>query len=42
MKVTFLNKNNLIKADRYDDNLRLYIEEGLKWIKNINLKVNGI
>ena len=28
-----LNKNNLIKTDRYDDNLRLYIEEGLKWIK---------
>ena len=30
-----LNKNNLIKTDRYDENLRLYIEEGLKWIKEI-------
>ena len=38
-----LNKSHLIKTDPYDKNLKLYIEEGLIWLKkNIILKVNGI
>ena len=28
-----LNKSNLIKTEPYDENMRLYIEEGLKWMK---------
>jgi GT2 family glycosyltransferase len=28
-----LNKSSLIKTESYDDNIKLYIEEGLEWIK---------
>ncbi len=28
-----LNKSSLIKTDSYEDNLNLYIEEGMEWIK---------
>ena len=28
-----LNKNKLIKTEPYDENLRLYVDEGLNWIK---------
>lgn len=28
-----LKKNNLIKTEPYDQNLKLYVEEGLKWMK---------
>ena len=30
-----LNKNQLIKTESYEENLQLYIDEGLKWIKKI-------
>jgi len=28
-----LNKNKYIKTESYDENLKLYVDEGLKWIK---------
>ena len=28
-----MNKNRLIKTDPYDKNLKLYINEGLRWLK---------
>ena len=28
-----LNKNQLIKTESYEENLQLYVDEGLKWIK---------
>ena len=28
-----LNKRNIIKTESYEENIQLYIDEGLKWIK---------
>ena len=28
-----LNKNKLIKTESYSENLKLYVDEGLRWIK---------
>ena len=28
-----INKNKLIKTESYDENIKLYLEEGLGWIK---------
>jgi len=28
-----LDKSHLIKTDNYEDNMQLYVEEGLQWIK---------
>ena len=28
-----LNNSDLIKTEKYDENLKLYVEEGLTWIK---------
>jgi hypothetical protein len=28
-----MNKNELIKTESYEDNLQLYVDEGLKWVK---------
>lgn len=29
-----LNKSDLIKTEKYEDNLKLYVEEGKKWLRN--------
>ena len=32
-KTYLLNKNKLIKTESYSENLKLYVDEGLRWIK---------
>ena len=37
-----LNKNELIKTESYEENLKLYVDEGLKWAKkSMGLTVDG-